>query len=410
MSRERLAVIGNGMATARAMEELHRRAPGRYEVEIFGAEPHGAYNRILLSPVLAGEKRVEDIMTHGAEWYAQRGMRLHSGDPVTMVDRAARELRTASGRSAHYDQLLLATGSLPFVLPVPGHALPGVVGFRDIADVETMIEASRSFRYAVVIGGGLLGLEAAYGLMRRGMQVTVVHLMDRILERQLDTPASQLLRAHLEKQGLRFRMPAKTAAVLGQARVRAVGFDDGSEIPADLVVMAAGIVPNIALARSIGLECERGAVVDDQLLSSDPAISVIGECAQHRKTCYGLVAPLYEQAAVWARRLAGDAEARYLGSVLATRLKVTGVNLYSAGDFNGGEHCDDLVFRDPRRGVYKRLVMQQGRLTGAVLYGDTRDANWYFDLLSSGREVGAARNRLLFGPAYAGLSAGAQAA
>lgn len=399
--RERVVVVGNGMAAARALEELHRRAPERYEVDVFSAEPHGAYNRILLSSVLAGEKKLPDIVTHTPSWYAERNIRLHRNEAVVSVNREARRLRTADGRALDYDRLLLATGSTPFILPVPGRELPGVIGFRDIADVETMLEASRELRYAVVIGGGLLGLEAAHGLMKRGMQVTVVHLIDRVLERQLDAPASQLLRAHLEKQGLRFRMPAKTAALLGGKRVRAVAFEDGSEIPADLVVMAAGIVPNATLARSMGLDCERGIVVDDTLQTSDPAISALGECAQHRKTCYGLVAPLYEQAAVWARRLAGEADARYEGSVVATRLKVTGVNLYSAGAFMGGERGDDLVFRDPRRGVYKRLVMQDNRLAGAVLYGDTRDAAWYYELLSSQRDVGPLRQRLLFGQAYA---------
>ncbi len=414
MKRERVVVVGNGMAAARALEELCRRAPDRYDVDVFSAEAHGAYNRILLSPVLAGEKKLADIVTHAPAWYAERGIRLHRSEAVVSVNRETRRLRTADGRALDYDRLLLATGSRPFVLPVPGNTLPGVIGFRDIGDVETMLDASREHRYAVIIGGGLLGLEAAHGLMKRGMQVTVVHLVDRVLDRQLDAPASQLLRAHLEQQGLRFRMPAKTAALLGSKRVRAVAFDDGSEIPADLVVMAAGIVPNVELAKSIGLACERGVVVDDDLCTSDPAIGALGECAQHRNTCYGLVAPLYEQAAVWARRLAGEQDARYEGSVVATRLKVTGVNLYSAGEFMGGEQCEDLVFRDPRRGVYKRLVMKQNRLAGAVLYGDTRDASWYFDLLASGREVGTLRSRLLFGQAYAGPGlravAGAQAA
>ena len=414
MKRERIVVVGNGMAAARALDELLRRAPDRYDIDVFSAEAHGAYNRILLSPVLAGEKKIADIVTHAPEWYAERGIRLHRSEAVISVNRETRRLRSADGRALDYDHLLLATGSRPFVLPVPGKDLPGVIGFRDIDDVETMLAASHDHRYAVVIGGGLLGLEAAYGLMRRGMQVTVVHLMDRVLERQLDPPASQLLRAHLEQQGLRFRMPAKTAALLGQRHVRAVAFDDGTEIPADLVVMAAGIVPHVELAKAIGLDCERGIVVDDALQTSDPAIAALGECAQHRKTCYGLVAPLYEQAAIWARRLTGDSEARYEGSVIATRLKVTGVNLYSAGEFMGGEHCEDLVFRDPRRGIYKRLVMKHNRLAGAVLYGDTRDASWYFDLLASGRELGSLRSRLLFGQAYAGVSlradSGAQAA
>ncbi len=407
MTRERIAIVGNGMAAARALEELQKRAPHRYEVTVFGEEPHGAYNRILLSPVLAGEKKVADIITHGPGWYAERGIELRRGSAVVAVDTQAQSLRTADGNLMRYDHLLLATGSRPFILPVPGKELPGVVGFRDIANVETMIRATEDRRYAVVIGGGLLGLEAAYGLMKRGMRVTVVHLMDRILERQLDTPASELLRAHLEKQGLRFHMPAATKAVLGQSAARAVGFADGTEIPADLVVMAAGIVPNADLARSSGLSCERGVVVDDHLQTSDRRISALGECAQHRKTCYGLVAPLYEQAAIWARRMAGETDASYEGSVIATRLKVTGVNLYSAGQFEGGEHCEDLVFRDVRRGVYKRLVIKQGRLAGAVLYGDTRDASWYFELLSADKDLGRLRKSLLFGQSYSAATAAA---
>ncbi len=395
--RERLVVIGNGMAGIRTVEELLKLAPGRYDITVFGAEPHGNYNRIQLSPVLAGEKNIADIITHPREWYAQNGITLHTNDPVVTIDRQARTVKSLSGRVAAYDDLLIATGSQPFVLPVPGRGLPGVVAFRTIEDVEAMIDATRQHRRAVVIGGGLLGLECANGLARQGMEVTLVHLMDWLMERQLDPVAAGLLQACLEMRGLRFKLKAQTDSILGEERVTGVRFKDGSEVEADLVVMAAGIVPDVALAKAAGLACERGLVVDDALRSSDPHIFAVGECAQHRKICYGLVAPLWEQAKVIAAQLAGDATAVYEGSIISTRLKVTGIDLFSAGTFMGGDGTDALVFRDPRRGVYKKLVLRDGRLDGAVLYGDVQDGGWYFDLLQSKQDVSAFRDRLLFG-------------
>ncbi|PWK35143.1 NAD(P)/FAD-dependent oxidoreductase [Cupriavidus plantarum] len=401
--RPRLVVIGNGMAGMRTVEELLKLAPDLYDITVFGAEPHGNYNRILLSPVLAGEKTVDDIMLNTREWYTQNGIELFAGDPVVAIDRPRRVVRAQSGREVKYDRLLIATGSTPFILPVPGHTLDGVIAFRDIQDVEKMLAAARDHRHAVVIGGGLLGLEAANGLLRQGMQVTVVHNTDSLMERQLDKPASALLKVALERKGLRFLLAAQTEAILGDVgespRVIGVRFKDGSEIPADLVVMTAGVRPNIALAASAGLHCERAIVVDDTLQTFDPRVYAVGECVQHRRATFGLVAPIWDQARVCAAHLAGAGHRRYVQQATATKLKVTGVDLYSAGDFIGGEGSEDLVLRDPRRGIYKRLVLQNGKLVGAVLYGDVKDGPWYFDLIQTGQPVHALRQRLLFGKA-----------
>ncbi|NYI00733.1 NAD(P)/FAD-dependent oxidoreductase [Cupriavidus plantarum] len=401
--KPRLVVIGNGMAGMRTVEELLKLAPDLYDITVFGAEPHGNYNRILLSPVLAGEKTVDDIMLNTREWYTQNGIELFAGDPVVAIDRPRRVVRAQSGREVKYDRLLIATGSTPFILPVPGHTLDGVIAFRDIQDVEKMLAAARDHRHAVVIGGGLLGLEAANGLLRQGMQVTVVHNTDSLMERQLDKPASALLKVALERKGLRFLLAAQTEAILGDVgespRVIGVRFKDGSEIPADLVVMTAGVRPNIALAASAGLHCERAIVVDDTLQTFDPRVYAVGECVQHRRATFGLVAPIWDQARVCAAHLAGAGHRRYVQQATATKLKVTGVDLYSAGDFIGGEGSEDLVLRDPRRGIYKRLVLQNGKLVGAVLYGDVKDGPWYFDLIQTGQSVHALRQRLLFGKA-----------
>jgi nitrite reductase (NADH) large subunit len=401
VNKPRLVVVGNGMAAARVLEELHALAPERYDVTVFGAEPHGNYNRILLSPLLAGDKTLSDIVTHPREWYAQRGFTLHTGDAIVAIDRARRTVTSASGRIAAYDRLLLATGSKPFVLPVPGKDLPGVVSFRDIADVERMLQASRAHRRAVVIGGGLLGLECAYGLRKRGMDVTLVHLMDRLMERQLDAAAAVLLQQHLEASGLQVLLTAQTECIVGSERAVGVRLKDRRTIAADLVVMAAGIVPNLDLAKAASLPCERGLLVNDTLQTFDPRIYAVGECVQHRKAVYGLVAPLYEQARVCANHLAGAGTTRYAGSVVSTRLKVTGVELFSAGNFLGGEGTRDLVYKDARRGVYKRLVLKQNRLEGAILYGDAAEGGWYFDLIRTRRDVSAYRDRLLFGQRFA---------
>ncbi|WP_422650883.1 Nitrite reductase (NADH) large subunit [Cupriavidus sp. H18C1] len=397
--KPRLVVVGNGMAGMRTVEELLALAPDLYDITVFGAEPHGNYNRILLSPVLAGEKTVDDIMLHPREWYARHGITLLAGDPVVEIDRARRRVRSQSGREVRYDRLLLATGSRPFIVPVPGHQLDGVIAFRDIQDVETMLAAARAHRHAVVIGGGLLGLEAANGLLRQGMDVTVLHLGDALMDRQLDASAAALLKRTLERRGLRILLGANTSEILGDERVTGVRLADGARIPADLVVMAAGVRPNAELARAAGLHCERAIVVDDTLQTYDPRIYAVGECVQHRQATFGLVAPIWDQARVCAAHLAGAGHRRYVQQATATRLKVSGVELYSAGDIVGGEDSEDLVLRDPRRGVYKRLVLQQGRLAGAVLYGDVQDGPWYFELIQNGTPIGAMRSRLLFGKA-----------
>jgi NAD(P)H-dependent nitrite reductase large subunit/NAD(P)H-dependent nitrite reductase small subunit len=401
--RRRLVVIGNGMAGMRTVEELLELARDRYDITVFGAEPHPNYNRILLSPLLAGDKQASDIFLNTREWYTENQITLHSGDPVVAVDRRHRIVRSEKGVEVPYDRLLIATGSTPMVLPIPGKELPGVVTFRDLADVDAMLESARLYKIAVVIGGGLLGLEAASALARRGMDVTVVHLFDTLMERQLDAPAAALLRSSLESRGLKFKMPAKTAAIVGESRVTAVRCDDGLELAADLVVMATGVRPNIELATRAGLRCERGVLVDDTLQTYDPSIYAVGECVQHRNRTFGLVAPLWEQARVCAIHLAEVGVSRYRGTLPATQLKVAGIELYSAGDFGATDGAEALVLQDHRNGIYKRLVIRDNKLRGAVLYGDAKHGSWYFELMSDGRDIGGMRDTLLFGPEHAGV-------
>jgi nitrite reductase (NADH) large subunit len=400
-----LVVVGNGMAGMRTVEELLKLAPDAYDITVFGAEPHGNYNRILLSPVLSGEKSVPEIMLNTRDWYRDNGVTLFAGDPVARIDRKRRVVHAQSGLQVKYDRLLLATGSKPFIVPVPGHQLPGVIGFRDLEDVDTMLAAARRGGRAVVVGGGLLGLEAANGLQRRGMEVTVVHVTDSLMNQQLDPHAGALLKATLELKGLRILLGTQTAEILGHERVEGVRFADGAELPADLVVMAAGVRPNIALAQEAGLHCERAIVVDDTLQSYDPRIYAVGECVQHRRSTFGLVAPIWDQARVCAAHLAGAGHRRYVQQATATRLKVTGVDLYSAGDIVGGEGSEDLMLRDRRAGVYKRLVVTGNRLAGAVLYGDVQDGPWYFDLIQEGADISSIRSQLLFGPALCAQAA-----
>ena len=399
MERPRLVVIGNGMAGIRAVEELLKIAPDRYAITVFGAEPHVNYNRILLSPVLAGEQTFDEIVLNDRAWYAEHDITLHTGQTVVKIDRRQREVTTAEGLTAPYDRLLLATGSLPFMLPLPGAALDGVISYRDIADTERMIAAADTGRHAVVIGGGLLGLEAANGLTARGMAVTVIHLVETLMERQLDQTAGDLLRKALESRGIEFRVGANTKAILGDdtGRVRAVELADGTLLDAELVVMAVGIRPNTQLAESAGLFCARGIVVNDTLQTFDPRIYAVGECVNHRGTAYGLVAPLFEMARVVANHLAEYGTQRYTGSVTATKLKVTGIDLFSAGNFNGDDTTDAIVLSDPAHGVYKKLVLQDEKLVGGVLYGDTTDGAWYFQLMREGRSVANIRDRLVFG-------------
>lgn len=405
MQKMKLVMVGNGMAGVRTLEELIKLAPDLYDITVFGAEPHPNYNRILLSPVLAGEQTLDEIVLNPLSWYDENNITLHLGKKVIEVDRRKRIVRAEDGTEAEYDRLLIATGSNPFILPVPGKELDGVIAYRDIADTNTMIEAAAKYKHAVVIGGGLLGLEAANGLMLRGMQVTVVHIMPWLMERQLDDTAGKLLQKSLEDRGLKFLIGAQTQALVGDkdGRVMAVQFKDGSEIPADLVVMAAGIRPNTELAEKIGLHCNRGIVVNDTLqTTTDPRIYAVGECAAHRGVAYGLVAPLFEQGKVCATHLAQFGIGRYTGSQTSTKLKVTGIDLFSAGDFMGGEDTEEIVLSDAQGGVYKKLVIKDDKLVGACLYGDTVDGSWYFKLLREGRSVADLRDRLMFGESNIG--------
>ena len=412
MKKMKLVLVGNGMAGVRTLEELLKIAPDLYDITVFGAEPHPNYNRILLSPVLAGEQTIDQIILNPLSWYAEHGITLHTGSTVTQIDRVKRVVRAADGSEAAYDRLLLATGSHPFILPVPGKNLPGVLAYRDIADTQAMIDAATRYKHAVVIGGGLLGLEAANGLMLRGMQVTVVHIMPWLMERQLDDVAAGLLRKSLEARGLTFLMGAQTQALLPDAtgRVCAVQFKDGTQVPADLVVMAAGIRPNTDLAEAAGLHCARGVVVNDTMQTiTDPRIYSVGECAAHRGIAYGLVAPLFEQGKVCATHLGQFGIGRYTGSQTSTKLKVTGIDLFSAGNFMGAASgrpedasTEEIVLSDPFGGVYKKLVIRDDKLIGAVMYGDTVDGSWYFKLLREGRSVSDIRDKLMFGESNIG--------
>jgi len=408
MSKQKLILVGNGMAGVRTLEELLKIAPDMYDITVYGSEPHPNYNRILLSPVLAGEMEVKDIILNPLSWYEEHGIKLHLGKKVAKIDRVKRTIVTESGTEESYDRLLLATGSNPFILPVPGKDLPGVVAYRDIADTDAMIEAAKNHRHAVVIGGGLLGLEAANGLMLRGMDVTVVHVMPWLMERQLDRVAAGLLQKSLEAKGLKFKLEKQTEELVrGETgencgRVAALRFKDGETIPADLVVMSVGIRPNTALAESAGIHCNRGIVVDDTLQSFDPRIYAVGECVNHRGTAYGLVAPLFEQAKVCANHLARHGIGRYNGSVTSTKLKVTGLDLFSAGDFMGGPDTEDILFSDPSAGIYKKLVLKGNKLVGAVLYGDTADGAWYFQLIRDGQDIHELRDHLMFGQNHLG--------
>jgi len=408
MKKQKLVVVGNGMAGIRAVEELLKLAPDLYDITVFGAEPHPNYNRILLSPVLAGEMTINDIILNPLGWYADNGVRLHVGKTVTKIDRTARKVVADDGTEEDYDRLLLATGSTPFILPIPGRDLAGVISYRDIKDTDEMIATAATHKHAVVIGGGLLGLEAANGLRLRGMDVTVVHLMPWLMERQLDRAAADMLKTSLEARGLKFLLEKQTEALIrgpgesGAGRVAALRFKDGLEIPADLVVMAAGIRPNTALAESARLHCNRGIVVNDTMQTYDPRIYAVGECVAHRGIAYGLVAPLFEQAKVCANHLANFGIARYTGSVTSTKLKVTGIDLFSAGNFMGGEGTDEIVLNDPSGGVYKKLVLKNDTLVGAVLYGDTADGAWYFQLVKDAQNIHELRDHLMFGQNHVG--------
>ncbi len=403
-NRRRLVVIGNGMAGIRTLEELLKMSADEFDITVFGAEPQPNYNRIMLSPVLSGEMKFQDTVLNDWSWYADNHITLHAGKTVSKIDRQRCVVETDDGISVPYDRLLIATGSNPIMLPVPGANLAGVIAYRSIDDVEKMLAAAKSSKHAVVIGGGLLGLEAANGLSLQGMQVSVVHLCDWPMERQLDKVGGGLLQAELEKRGLKFFMARQTESILGTDKVTGLRFKDGEDIAADLVVMAVGIRPNIALAKSAGIHCERGIVVNDTLQTYDPKIYSVGECVQHRNQTYGLVAPLFEQAKVAANHLAEFGRMRYEGSLVSTKLKVTGIDLFSAGDFNAIAEDEELLLQDSARGVYKKLVLRDNKLRGAVMYGDTVDGPWYFQMLRDGTDVSEMREHLLFGQMHIGDS------
>jgi nitrite reductase (NADH) large subunit len=398
---EPLIVIGNGMAAARLVDELARRALGRYAVAVIGEEPRLAYNRVLLSALLADEVDFDDIELRPARWWRDRGVTLRYGVRATAVDAAARNVTLAGGTRLSFSKLVFATGSQPIKPDIPGMDLPGVLTFRDVDDVNAIAASKAAGTRVVVIGGGLLGLEAAYGLAKAGARVTLLHLMDRLMERQLDHRAALMLQRAVEARGIAVRLQAQTARIAGNGKVEGVELHDGTTIAADAVVVAVGIRANAALARTAGIEVGRGIVVDDHLETNAAGVHAIGECAEHRGCCYGLVEPAYEQAQLLARRLAGE-RASYPGSVLATNLKVSGVNVFSAGDFLGATaEAEEIVLRDPAAGVYKKLVIAHGRLVGAVLFGDTADGLWYLDLIRTGSPVARLRDDLVFGRALA---------
>ncbi len=398
---EPLVVVGNGMAATRLVDELTRAAPSRYDVTVIGNEPRVAYNRVLLSSLLAQEIDPEALELKPPAWWSERRIETRCGRAVVSIDRCDRVLTLADGIRLPYSKLVLATGSLPIRLPKPGMSLPGVLTFRDMADVEAMQDAMRPGARAIVIGGGLLGIEAAYGLAKSGVGVTLVHLVDRLMERQLDARAAALLKSAIERKGIEVLLEADTARIVGDEKATGLELTDGRVLQADFVVCAVGIRPQARLARDAGLEVGRGIVVDDGLATSDPNIYGIGECAEHRGIVYGLVQPAYEQAKVLAQRLAGDHTARYMGSAVATNLKVSGVDVFSAGEFLESPTADILTLEDEGERIYRKLVMRDSKLTGAVLFGDTADASWYLDLIRSGADISRLRDVLAFGPALA---------
>ncbi|SLN44829.1 Nitrite reductase [NAD(P)H] [Aquimixticola soesokkakensis] len=401
----RLVIIGAGMATGRLLERLLEAAPQTFEVTLFNAEPRGTYNRLMLSPVLAGEKAFADIMTHGPDWYSARGVTCRFGERVTAIDTDARLVSGEQG-SVPYDDLVIATGSTPFIVPLPGAGLEGVMAYRDVEDTQRMIDLGAvAGKRAVVIGGGVLGLEAAAGMAERGVDVTVIHNAGHPMNRQLDAEAGGLLAKALEARGITLCLGAASQEILGDSagHVRALQLADGREIPCDLLVMAVGIRPATDLARAAGLEVNRGVVVDAQMRSSAPDVYALGECTEFEGTLFGLVAPLYDQAAVLAQVLQGQ-EAAFRITELATKLKVTGCDLFSAGDFSEGLGRENIVFRDPARGHYKRLVIEAGQLIGAVMYGDTADSAWLYDIILEGRDICEMRDVLMFGPAFEGAA------
>ena len=398
MKKQKLIVVGNGMAGMRTIEELLTLAPDLYDITVIGKEPHGNYNRIMLSPVLAGEKTFDEIVLHSPDWYLQQGIELVSGQVVVDINRKSKQVLTDAGLSFDYDRLLLATGSVPFIIPIANHNHACVLSFRDIRDVNTMLEVTQHKQRVAVIGGGLLGLEAANGLLKRGVDVTVIHDMPCLMNRQLDSEAAHLLQKQLEDNGMKFRMGAMTKEIvaLDDVHLSHIAFKNGEDLPTDLVIMAVGIRPNVALAKQIGLQVDKAILVNDTMQTFDPSIYAVGECVQHRGALFGLVAPLYEQAKVCATHLAEIGIGRYVQKATATTLKVSGVNLFSAGDFSGA-NAETIVLRDTSSSIYKRLFIKDNKLVGAVLFGDVQDGNWYFDLIKQQQDISDIRADLVFG-------------
>ena len=408
----KLVLVGNGLAGMRCLEDLLDMAPERYEVTVIGEEPWGNYNRIMLSPVLSGDKSIDDIMLHPHTWYSDKNIRFIAGDAAVTIDRPRKQVYTEKGLVVDYDRLILATGSKPFVPPIPGSDLKGVISFRDIYDVNTMLDYCKSKQNAVVIGGGLLGLEAAYGLKQRGMNVTVLHLMDRIMERQLDSRASSLLKQSIEAKGINIITQANTEQLLGEDdHVKQIQLKDGTVLDADLVVFAVGIRPNMALAQSAGLRCNRGVIVNDTMQTFDPSIYAVGECIEHRGQTFGLVEPLWGQACICASHLAEHGSLVFKAPTVPTQLKVSGCDVFSAGriDLENGEPQDDyedIILNDEKRQIYKRIIIQKDKVIGAVLFGDTEDGAWYAELISDQTPISNIRNKLLFGKDFALKKAG----
>lgn len=403
--KKKLVMIGNGMAGMRAIEEILDANPDMFDITVFGAEKYPNYNRILLSPVLAGEMAVEDIILNEEQWYADNGITLHMGKRIREIQRGYKKVIAEDGTEASYDNLIIATGSNPVIIPIPGVDKEGIISFRDIDDCNTMIEASKQYKNVAVIGGGLLGLEAAKGLVNLGMDVTVIHDQPTLMNMQLDQIAGDMLRKDLEKQGMKFRLSTLTTAILGKERVTGLLFADGTSLECDLLVMAVGIRPNKALAEESGLYCNRGIIVNDHMQTiTDSAIYAVGECTEHRGVTYGLVAPLFEQAKILAYQITGQGMKSYGGSAISTKLKISGVDVFSAGDFQGSPEADVIEYLDRAGGMYKKLVLEDNRITGAVMFGDTADGPNFFRMLQEGRDISGQRSSLLFGSSVLGDS------
>ncbi len=403
----KLVLVGNGLAGMRCLEDLLDMAPERYEVTVIGEEPWGNYNRIMLSPVLSGDKSIEDIMLHPHAWYSDKGIHFIAGDAAVKIDRPRKQVYTEKGIVVDYDRLILATGSKPFIPPIKGSDLKGVLSFRDIYDVNTMLEYCKNKKNSVVIGGGLLGLEAAYGLKQRGMNVTVLHLMDRIMDRQLDARASALLKQSIEAKGIPVLTEANTEELIGQdGHVSQLRLKDGTVLEADFVVFAVGIRPNMALAQSAGLRCNRGVMVNDTMQTFDPSIYAVGECIEHRNQTFGLVEPLWGQAFICASHLAEHGSLTFKAPTVPTQLKVSGCDVFSAGNFEPADDYEDIILNDEKRHIYKRIIIQQDKVIGAVLFGDTEDGAWYAELIADQTPISSIRNKLLFGKDFALKQAG----